>query len=67
MRGHTVEMEQRALILRHLTGSLTRTESSTLDERTVERLYGLSAMHPATEPHDLRAVANALRDFDTSR
>jgi hypothetical protein len=63
---HTVEVEQRAMILRHLTGPLTRTESNSLDERTVERLYGLSTIHPEIELHDLRAVADALREFDTT-
>lgn len=59
-------MDRRALILHHLTGPVGVGEQDTMSERTVERLYGLSKAYPEHERHDVRLVADALRDFDAS-
>ena len=61
---HTGGMERRALILHHLTGPVTVDEQDTMSEETVERLYGLSTAYPEYERHDVRVVADALREFD---
>lgn len=57
-------MDRRALILHHLTGPVRVEGQDTMSERTVERLYGLSAAYPEHEPHDMRIVSDALRAFD---
>jgi hypothetical protein len=54
------------LILHHLTGPVGVDEQDTMSERTVERLYGLSNAYPEHERHDVRLVADALRDFGAS-
>jgi hypothetical protein len=59
-------MDRRVLILHHLTGPVGVDVQDVMSEQTVERLYGLSNAYPEYERHDVRLVADALRDFDAS-
>jgi hypothetical protein len=56
--GETSRMDRRAVILPELRAPSAATM---LNERTIERLYGLSTMHPAEERHDVTLVAAALQ------
>jgi len=58
--GHTVGMDQRALLLE----SVHRNTPDVLSERTIERLFGLSVAFPEYERHDAGLVADALRVTD---